>query len=115
MAGLEILLQDLQLSKDQLDAEVRKEHLSELSRIIDDHETLGPELGLTTDEMTAISSEQLQTLAVLRKWKQVFVWKATYRKLIEALLKCCRADLAKEVGELLARSKYEHGVVEVDV
>ena len=66
MAGLEILLQDLQLSKDQLDAEVRKEHLSELSRIIDDHETLGPELGLTPDEMTAISSEQLQTLAVFR-------------------------------------------------
>ena len=66
MAGLEILLQDLQLSKDQLDAEVRKEHLSELSRIIDDHETLGPELGLTPDEMTAIGSEQLQTLAVFR-------------------------------------------------
>ena len=33
---------------------------------------------------------------------------ATYRTLIEALLKCSRADLAEKVGELLAQSKYEH-------
>lgn len=113
MAGLETLLQDLreklQLSDDHLDARVSDEHLREVSRITHDHETLGPELGLTPDEMTAIiSSEQPQRLAVLRKWKQISAWKATYRKLIEALLKCGRADIAKKVGELLAQSKYEH-------
>ena len=39
---------------------------------------------------------------------QISAWKATYRKLIEALLKCGREDIAKKVGELLAQSKYEH-------
>lgn len=112
MARPGISLQDLrgrfQLSGELLDAPLNEEHLREASRIIDDHDTLGLELGLASSEMTAISSErtlQLQRSAMLTKWKQKFAWKATYRKLIDALLKCSRADLAQEVCELLAQSK----------
>ena len=112
MAGSKISLQDLierfQLSNDQLNASLCEEQLREASRIVADHETLGPELGLTPDEMTAISSEktlQLKRSAVLRKWKQKYAWMANYRTLVEALLNCSRADLAQEVCEVLVQSK----------
>ena len=107
MARPGISLQELkgrfELSDKLLDVRIAEEHLRKASRIIDDHETLGLELGLTSAEMTAISSEktlQLKRLAMLTKWKQKFAWKATYYKLIDALLKCTRADLAQEVCEL---------------
>ena len=114
MAGPIISLEDLidkfQLSQKLLGKEVSEEHLKEVSRIIDDHEIVGPELGLTQQEMTAISRDgkthDLQKVAVLRKWKQKFSWKATFRVLIEALLKCNRADHARQVCELLAQSKF---------
>ena len=114
MAGSKISLKELkerfQLSNDQLDASLGEEQLREAARIVADHETLGSELGLTADEMRAISSEktlQLQRLAMLTKWKQKSAWLANYRTLIEALLKCSRADLAQEVCEWLAQSKWK--------
>lgn len=77
MARPRISLQDLkkkfQLSDQQLDKELSEEHLREASRIIDEHEALGPELGLTPAEITAISrdgkTQELQNAAMLRKWK----------------------------------------------
>jgi len=113
MEGSEISLQDLverfQLSDELLDTSLSDEHLREASRIIDDHRILGPELGLKSVELKTINQEQspeLQRLATLEKWRQKLAWKATYRKLIEALLKCSRADVAEQVCELLAQSKY---------
>ena len=111
MAGAGISLQDLsvrfQLSQALLDEEVSEEHLRETSRIIEDHEIIGPELGLTTQEMTAIcsSSQGLQRLKMLNKWKQKCVWNATYRQLIEAFLKCGRGDHARDLCQLLTQSK----------
>ena len=62
MAGFKISLPDLierfRLSKYQLDTRLGEEQLTEVARIVADHEILGPELGLTDDEMTAISSEK---------------------------------------------------------
>ena len=122
MAGFKVSLPDLierlRLSKYQLDTRLGEEQLTEVARIVADHEILGPELGLTDDEMTAISTEktfQLQRSAALKKWMQKSAWKATYRTLIEALLRCSRADLAEKVGELLAQSKYEHRAVDTDM
>lgn len=114
MEGSEISVQELverfQLSHELLGESLSDEHLREASRIIDDHRILGPELGLKLAEMKAINQEQspeLQRLATLEKWKQKSAWKATYRKLIEALLKCSRADVAEQVCELLNQSKYK--------
>ena len=112
-SGIGISLQDvmdkLHLSQDQLDKEVSEEHLTEASNIIDDHEVLGPRLGLTEQEMTAIDRDtkthDLKKKAMLKKWKQKNAWRATYRTLTEALLKCSRADRARDVCELLAHGK----------
>ena len=98
------------LSPHQLDQEVSEEHLRDVSRIIADHEIVGAELGLTTADATAIVSDartqELQKMEMLKKWKQRFAWKATYRQLIEALLKCGRGDNAQNVCELLVQSKH---------
>ena len=109
MAGSRISVEDLiekyTLSQDLLDQEVSEEHLKEVSRIIEDPEIVGPELGLTPPEMTTVSSnarsKELQRAAMLTKWKQTHAFKATYKKLIKALLKCHRADHAQRVCELL--------------
>ena len=107
--SLQNLIDRFQLSQGQLEEEVSEEHLRKISRIIADHQIVGPELGLTPQEMTTISSnyvnnQELQKQEVLRKWKQEFVWNATYRNLIEAFLKCGRADHARDVCKLLTES-----------
>ena len=80
-----------------------------MSRIIADHEEVGPELGLTEQEMIAINRDarthELQKKAMLTRWKQKNAWNATYRTLLEALLKCKRAGDAQKVCKLLAQSK----------
>ena len=114
MAGAGISLQDLMnrfpRSQALLNVEVSEEHLREISRIIDDHESIGPELGLTQPEMTAIGSntckQEQKRMTMLRKWKQKYAFKATYRILIEALLKCSRGDHARDVCQLLTQSTY---------
>lgn len=102
------------LTDQQLGEGVNRQHLREASRFIADHKILGLELGLTSAEMAAINqdqSQELQRLVMLEKWKQRFAWKATYHKLIDALLKCNRADLVQQVCELLASSKCKHRAV----
>ena len=122
MEGSKISLQNLiercKLSDKQLDETLSKEHMREASRVIDNHEILGPELGLSAAEMAAIDQRQvpvLQRVAMLQKWKQKLAWKATYRTLVEALLKCSRADLAQHVCEWLVQSKFKDIPVNVDM
>lgn len=98
------------LQLQDLEEEISEEHLREASRIIDDHELVGPELGLTPQEMNDINydapTQELRRLKMLKKWKQKCSFKATYTKLIDALLKCHRGDLARGVCELLSQSKW---------
>ena len=115
MAGPGISLQDLiekfQLPHDQLDKEISDEHLREVSRIIDNHEIVCSKLGLTctmlemTEASADVNKQELQRMEMLRRWKEKCTQKATYRKLIEVLLECSRADQAQEVCKLLAQSK----------
>ena len=107
--SLQDLIDRFELSEDLLRKKLSEEHLREASRIIDDHEIVGYELGLTEAEMTAInanaSKRELQRMVMLRTWKQNCTQKATYRKFIEALLRCSRADEATKLCKLLVQSK----------
>ena len=115
--SLQDLIEKYHLTPHQLDKEVSEEHLMDVSWIIADHENLGPELGLSDAEMTAVNvdgrTHQLRKMEMLKTWKQKFVWKATYRRLIEALLRCRRGGDAQKVCELLAPSKHRH--VDIDM
>ena len=103
------LIDRFNLSEDQLDTEVSDEYLREVARIIDNHEILGYDLGLTKPEMTAVDRDakphELKKIETLKRWKEKYAWKATYRKLVEALLECHKADCATQVCELLNDSK----------
>ena len=115
--SLQDLIEKYQLSPHQLDKEVSEEHLRDMSRIIADHEIVGPELGLSDAEMVAVDTDartqQLKKMKMLKTWKQEFSFKATYRRLIEALLRCHRGGDAQKVCELLASSKHRH--VDIDM
>lgn len=109
MISFKDLIDRFKLSQGLLDKEVSEEHLRKTSRIIADHEIIGLELGLTPQDMTTISSnnvkkQELQKLEMLGKWKQRYLWKATYRKLIEAFLMCGRADHAQDMCIMLTES-----------
>ena len=114
MTSTGITLHDLtdkcELQSQDLEKEISEEHLRDVSRIIDDHEIVGFELELTQQEMNDINQDgQTQVrrrLKMLKKWKQKNAFKATYRKLIDALLKCHRGDAARDVCELLSQSKW---------
>ena len=53
----------------QLDKDVSEEHMREVPRIVDDHEVVGPELGLAKPEMTEISRDA-RTRQVQKKAKK---------------------------------------------
>ena len=103
------LMERFQLSQYELDAEMGPEHLHDCAKLFDDYEIVGAELGLDEPAMTAIrddeKTQERKRMALLKKWKQVFAWRATYRCFIDALLNCGRADCACNVCKLLARSK----------
>lgn len=113
--SLQDLIERFQLSNDLLDASLSDEHLRDVSRIIADPKILGPELELTSGEMTDVNQQPAEhrRFAMLEKWKQKFDWKATYRKIVEALLRCSRADLARQVCELLAPRKCKLKAVDI--
>ena len=110
--SLQDLIERFHLSKDQLDKEVSDEHLREASRIIDDHKTLEPALGLLIKRWL----QSVLTWANMRsksgnieengRQAQVCLEGHIYRKLIDALLKCGRADHDQDVYELLSKSEF---------
>ena len=95
------------ISEHLLNGELSEKNLLEVSHFID-HNTLGPELGLTMQDMKDINiderAEDLRRVATLQKWKEACAFNATYRKLIEALLKCSKAAQAAKVCKLLIQS-----------
>ena len=100
---LQELFDRFKIPEHVLNDEVSETHLLEVSHFID-HNILGPELGLTPQDMKDINiderAEDRRRTATLRKWKEVYAFNATYRKLIEALLKCSKADQAVKVCKL---------------
>lgn len=74
-------------------------------------QSVGSHLGLTKSQLSAIDEDNhtasLKRVGVLQKWKETFVFKATYRVLIEALLKCGKANEAFKVCEVLAQRQGE--------
>ena len=106
MAGrpsLEDLLKDIPPEK--LDQPCRDEHLCEIALSITRWKSIAPFLGLTKAEEENIEKDcgenETQKIGMLRKWKERFGRKATYRKLVKVFFKLERADLVEEVCELL--------------
>ena len=97
------------LSQKQLDQQVSEDHLLEVSMIIDNHQVLGPHLGLPGPAMATINPNldiTLQRMQMLQMWRQRYAYNATYNAIIEILLKLGKAQQARCVCELLTKCKY---------
>lgn len=103
---LQSLMKEYRLSQELLDKEVGDKFLREVSWIIDDHDVLGRELGLKEPELMDINhnteDHNLRKRNMLMKWRQRYAFKATNKKLIEALLECHENKQARDVCKLLA-------------
>lgn len=102
---LEDLLARFKISERQLKDKLSDEHLPAIARLIN-HEVVGPELGLTQQEMEAIQAdgkrEEVRRLNTLRKWREKYSFNATYEELLKALLKCQMAEQAEKVCFVLS-------------
>lgn len=92
-----------------IDIECSAEDILAFGDLCDPWEEVGLFLGLTNAQLNAINGENrtvsLKRLGTLQKWKEQFAFKATYRALINALLKCKKTDKALKVCQIRAQKE----------
>ena len=95
----------------KLDEPCSDEHLITISSDLTQWRTVAPYLGLKESDIEEIETdartESQKRSKALRKWKNKYSFKATYRVLMEALLKCHMADRAEKVCHLLSADPQE--------
>ena len=110
---LEDCVREFSISVRLLDKRVGDEHLRKVSKFLP-WKRIAPYLELKDFEVEAVdlegNNEQEKRYKFLQTWKSKFAFKATYKRLIEALLECGRADHAEEVCKLLASLAPQKGV-----
>ena len=105
MADKGITLEDLteryKIPSSVLENEVSDDDIRKISTFLESWKVVAPYLGLSKGQIEASDrdgkSEEEKRLLMLQRWKQAFVFKATYKELINALLSVARADLAVKV------------------
>ena len=98
------LVKEARISSILLDQKCSDEHLNDISLFLD-WRRIAPHLGLSEAEIQEIDDDQ-KTLAdkrlkTLQKWKSMCSYKATYKHLVEVLLKVRNADHAGKVCRML--------------
>ena len=98
---LDELLKEVGITHKQLNEKCTNEHLHDIALFLKSWRTLAPQLGLSSSEVEAVEgnahSEKERRQKFLESWKAKFAFKATYRVLVEALLKIGNADQAEQV------------------
>ena len=102
---VEELEQHYKIPEGVLNEEVSDEHIKEISTILDSWNLIASHLDLSKGEIEAVDknrkTEEEKRLLMLQKWKQALFFKATYKKLLEALLTVRRADQAGKVCQMI--------------
>ena len=92
-----------------INRECSNEDILAFVEFCDPWKQVGLHLGLTEAQLSAIDVENLtvslKRLGMLHKWKVRFAFKATYRTLAEALLKCEKADATLLLCKILAQKE----------
>ena len=101
---LEELVKKVRISLDLLDQKCSDEHLKSISLFLD-WRSVAPHLGLSERNIEDIEAdkrkESERRLNVLQTWRKKYGYKATLKKLAEALLSVENADDAERVCRLL--------------
>ena len=103
---LEDLTKRFEIPDSILENEVSDGDIREVSTFLESWKLVAPHLGLSKGEIEAIDrdgkTEEEKRLLMLQRWKQALVFKATYKKLINALLSVRRADVAVKVCQVVS-------------
>ena len=92
-----------------INTECSKDDILSLASYCDPWQLIGQRLGLTPAQISAIDGDNrntdLKRLGALQKWKEMCVFKATYRVLVEALIDCGKVQQGSEVCQHLAQKE----------
>ena len=90
-----------------IDRECDHEDFLYLASFCDPWQLVGAHLRLSSTQLSNIDADNkstaLKRLKVLHQWKSMYVFRATFRVLIEALIDCSKTQQALEVCKYLAR------------
>ena len=104
---LDELLKKTEIHPETLNGRISDDDLREIAlfKTLTNWRTVATYLGLDKNDLDAIKreedDEQMRKLNALEKWKGKFGSKATYRKLVDVLLKLEKTDAAEDVCHLL--------------
>ena len=104
---LDELLKKTEIHPEKLNRRISDDDLREIAlfKTLTNWRTVATYLGLDKNDLDAIKreedDEQMRKLNALEKWKGKFGSKATYRKLVDVLLKLEKTDAAEDVCHLL--------------
>ena len=99
------VLSKVGISEETLDQECSDTDLVSISQFLD-WRTIAPHLGLSAIDIVGVDckrTEPEKRVETLRKWKQKYGFKATYRVLVEKLLETSNAEHATEVCRLIKK------------
>ena len=104
------LLAEVGVTHIQLDKTCTREHLLDIAIFLTSWREVAPYLSLSSAEVEVTErdarSEAERKRKMLEVWKDKFGFKATYRVLVETLLKIGRADQAQKVCHLLKEGAF---------
>jgi len=115
MAGVTLkdYVKHLSIPVELLDTTISDKHTQEVSRFLE-WRRVAPYLKLDDSETEEVNldgnNEGEKRYLTLKKWKRKFAFKATYKRLIEALLESGRADHAEDVCKLMTNLVTQKGV-----
>ena len=107
MAGISLqeLIAYVGISADKLNQQCSDKHISDISLFLTNWQSIAPHLGLTESDEEDLEQDvkkaQHRRYKALQTWKAKYLFKATYRALVDVLLKIGRADFAEKVCRLL--------------
>ena len=101
---LDGLVKEVNISLTLLEQKCSSEHLKSISLFLD-WRTVAPHLGLSQTDILEIDIDQRteseKRLKTLLKWKEKYGYMATFKNLVQVLLKIGHADCAESVCRLL--------------
>ena len=100
------LAHGLQPEKSKLDAIITEAHILDIANFITEWRLLGAGLRLSDAQIEEVEAlqgggDKFKRVKMLKKWRESQYRSATYRRLVEALLRLKKEDQATEVCALL--------------
>ena len=103
--SLDEIVQNAGVSLEYLNTTISDAHVLDFAEYFTNYQEIGPYLGLAETTLEEIGRDyhttKLRRTATLRKFRDEYSTKATYRRLIEALIACKKAFSASKICEKL--------------